>query len=336
MVKASLRTGTKSHHAVEPAIDVEATKVEQAPATASTAASESGDLTSIIPPAEGSQQEQSEAPQTTNAVARRPNVSVPTVYHSGEDEDGFDSSDDKYPTLRIVAGSGKLSQMFNVGSLILGTTIDESDALFGPPDPRGKEVKTLRFVPVALRKAWRENLSKEEQEEGQMPRIFKTRAEVEEAGGITQWIGRTPPTFKPTATCLMLIEEPEGCELPLFQLQLDGKNYCAAVYYASNSAYKAFAVTLHNAGKTMLQVPVLDGNGQPQKDARGFIVKRKFYPKYTWTYQVKQTVKKKDGQDFTVFVPEIRLQAKEETGPELRNYIESQLAPSSSTADAEE
>jgi hypothetical protein len=271
--------------------------------------------------------------ESPHAVVHRPSGSAPVIYE--EDEDGFDPSDNKYPTLRIVAGSGKLSTMFNVGSLIIGTSVEESESLFGPPDPKGKDAKLLTFIPLALQKSWRENLSQAEIDEGQMTRIFRNRAEVEEVGGTTQWIGRTPPTFKPSASCIMLVEKPEGSESALFQTEIGGKFYCPAVYYASNSAYKAFAQVLYNAAKISLQVPVLGADGQPTKDARGFIVKRRYYPKYPWTFQVKQTVKTRENKNYTVFVPEIRVNVKSETSPELRAYIES-ILPSSSGVTAVE
>jgi hypothetical protein len=260
---------------------------------------------------------------------------VATLRAYESDDDGFDATDDRHPTLRIVAGSGKLSTMFNVGTLILGSTIDDSEALTVPPDPKEKVGKPIRFVPLSLKKFWRENLTDDEVKEGATPRTFKTVAEVEANNGITVWIGRTPPTFKPSATCLMLIQQPEGCESALFQLELDGKLWCPSVYYSGNSAYKTFALPLLNNSKTVLQVPVLDAAGQPRKDERGFIIKERYWPKYVWSLQVKQTIKKLNDRDFTVFVPDIRVQTKEVTGPELRNFVDSFL-PKASAHVAEE
>jgi len=322
-------------------VEVEGVKVE----CQNTAAvpTQEADLASIVPDTTTAStqvgQEQpapaTETASTPEVPATRPAMSVPAVY-SGSDESGFDSSDDKYPVLRIVAGSGKLSTMFNVGSVILGLTIDEADQLAAPPDPKVKSGAVLKFIPLALRKSWRENLTEDETKEGLQPRYFQSRQEVEEAGGTTAWIDNQPPTFKPTATCLLLLQQPEGCESSLFTTELDGKLWCPASYYASNSAFKKFALPIHNARRTLLQVPVLDDAGQPQKDTRGFVLKREYLPRYTWTFRVNQTLVKRvgDNREFTVFVPEVRVLTKEESGPEFRAFAES-LVPTA-PADAGE
>lgn len=324
-------------------VEVAGEKVECVNTATPAAPAQEQDVTSIIPdtsPASTPEGQADQAPAAEEAStpegqvpAVRQSYGAPTVAGQADDS-GFDETDNKYPTLRIVAGSGKLSQMFLCGSLILGPTIDEAEQLFAPPDPKLRKGAALRFVPLALRKSWRENLTEEETQEGMQPRYFRTRQEVEEAGGTTAWLADQPPSFKPTATCIMLIEKPEGCDSPLFTTELDGKLWCPAVYYASNSAYKAFALPIHNSRRTLLQVPTLDAEGKAQKDARGFVLKHEYMPRYVWTLAVTQTVKKKDNREFTVFVPETRVLTKEETGPELRAFAEA-LVPTASTTDAE-
>ena len=279
--------------------------------------------------AEGGQPSQLPATRPASAVGR------PITYI---DDEGFDSSDDRYPTLRIVAGSGKLASLFQVGSLILGSTPEESESLCSPPDPKVKKGNPIRFVPIGMKKAFRENLGEEETAEGISPRIFSSREEVEAAGGTTQWLGNQEPSFKPTATTWMLIEKPEGRDEldSMFQLFLDGKHYCPAVYYSSNSAFKAFAQIIHNLKRTLLTVPVIGTDGQPAKDSNGFPQKRRCYPKYFWELCVgtKVVTRRSDNREFTIYPPMPRVLTAEETGAELRAFAEA-LAPSSAATAAE-
>ena len=249
-------------------------------------------------------------PRTGTAVARQSSYTP--------DEDGFDESDVRYDTLRIVAGSGKLASLFQAGALVVGPKPEECSHLCDFQPANTPEPKLVRFVPMGLKKVYKEVVSQEEMADGKFSRIARNLDEVSAFGGTTRWLDdNTPPTFKPSATCIMLIEKPTWGEFPQFQMELDGKLWLPAVYYASNSAYADFGQALHRASRTLLLMPVLDAEGKPTFTERGLPVKRKFYPKNVWTFRVVKAVKGK----YTVSVPEIRI--KEETGPQLREYAKS-------------
>jgi len=218
-----------------------------------------------------------------------------------------------------VQGSGQLSQTYNSGTLILG-----DEELLPPPDLKNpKPEHTFRFVPVSLEKQFRENLSQEEAASGAMPRIVNSLAEVEALGGTTQWIGDQKPSWGPSARILLLVERPEnvpgsGSDHPGFVLELAGKLYAPAVYYAAGSSWTNFAKPLFNAALTSLMVPERDAEGNPVKTATGVIRRQPYLPKSFWTWR---TIKKPAG-DFVVFAPEVRLH-REETGDDIRQFVES-------------
>ena len=110
-----------------------------------------------------------EVVESTTAVATLASPSVPALRSSvaplpassGIVGD-WDASDIKFPTLKIVQGSGARSQSFNLGTLLLG-----DEELLPPPDLKSpKPEHTFRFVPVTLEKQFRENLTQDESAAG--------------------------------------------------------------------------------------------------------------------------------------------------------------------------
>lgn len=264
--------------------------------------------------------EESNVPATrtvdSGAIAPRPGAM--TFAASTGIEGDWDASDVKFPAVKIVQGSGELSQRYNMGSVILG-----DEELLPSPDlkmPRPEHV--FRFVPVVLTKQFRENLSKEEADSGAMPRIVNSLAEVEALGGTTQWINDVKPSWSPSARILLLVERPEnlpgsGSDHPGFALEIGGKLYAPAVYYASGSSYTSLAKTLFNATLTTLQVVERGADGQPVKGPTGVIRRIPYLPKAFWTWR---TVRRAAGE-YTVFAPEVRL-TREDTSDELRGFID--------------
>lgn len=249
--------------------------------------------------------EGAEAP--SQALAKRQTHPAPalnqyTANSGGGLEGEFESSDLQMPQLKIVNGSGELSQKFNQGSLILGDQI-----LWTPPSLKpDANNPILTFIPVKVKKQFRENLSQDEVQEGLLPRVVNTRAEAEEltGAGSTEWVGNQKPRWSPSAACMFLVQEPEHNESAeedsQFIRQLDGKNWALAMYYAGGMAYKESAkVILSNA------YTVLRRQGRIVLHAR------------LWTLQV---TKKKAG-NFGVFVPVLRL-TREDTGPDATQAIE--------------
>lgn len=278
-----------------PVIDVEATRtdVDENSADKLAAELEAG------APVPGSEEAADAEINGSRAVALRPNAAVAPVGRFVEESGGglegeFDQSDLKLPQLKIVNGSGELSQKFNQGTLLYS-----DEKIWNPPDlDKGAKNPTLIFVPVTIKKQWRENLTPEEVEDGNMPRMVNSRAEAEAltGEGTTQWVGGEKPRWSPSARCVFLLQAPEGCEHPAFCNHLDGKDWALAVYYAGGMGYNESAKQIFNAAQISL------------KEAGKIMLHKKL-----WTWQVV----KKTGGKFTVFVPQVRL-TKEETGAEVR------------------
>lgn len=304
-VKASIRKPVSASPLGKPApvIDVDLDTLEGAQAAKKignnvdeTSADELANALEAGVPVPGSDEEVMES-CGTRAVATRPGMSVASggVYAAESDgglEGDFDSGDLKLPQLKIVNGSGPLSQKFNQGSLIYA-----DELLWMPPDLReGAKNPMMQFVPLKVQKQYRENLTQEEMEEGLMPRIVNTRQDAEELGGSTQWVNNQKPRWSPSARCIFLLRAFEGCEHPGFCHLLDDKNWALAVYYASGVGYSESAKVIFNAAQISLK-------------ENGKIV----LPSKVWTFQV---TKKKAG-NYTIFVPSMKL-TKEVTGPEVR------------------
>jgi hypothetical protein len=242
---------------------------------------------------------------TGNSLIVRPEASVnPYTANSGGALEGeFDMNDLRMPQLKLVNGSGELSQKWNQGTLLFA-----DELLWNPPNIQpGAKNPTLIFIPVRIKKQFRENLSQEEVQEGAMPRVVNTRAEAEEMGGSTVWAGNQKPRWSPSAACMFLLQEPEHQDRldedrhPAFSYQLDGKNWALGMYFAGGVAYNESAKLILSNAYTVLK-------------EKGQIVLHK----RLWTFQVG---KKKAG-NFSIFVPVMRL-TRENTGPEAVEFIQS-------------
>jgi len=258
------------------------------------------------------------AEATVTAVAKAtPRSMAPLPSTSGIEGD-WDQSDIKFPTLKIVQGSGQLSQQWNQGTIILG-----DEELLPPPDMKNpKPEHVFRFVPVTLTKQFRENLSQEEAQSGAIPRVVNTLAEVEAFGGSTQWVNNEKPSWSPSARILLLVERPEnlpgsGSDHPGFVLDFAGKLYAPAIYYAAGTSWTNFAKPLFNAALTTLMVPERDEQGNVVKTPSGAVRRLPYLPKSYWTWR---TVRKPAG-DYVVFSPEVRL-TREDTSDDLRSFID--------------
>ena len=336
MAKASLRTATPAQagEAVTPEV------IKQTDEVLATGV-EVESITTVAPPSEGENFDSAlgiaEPGKASAPPAGTPGVTVPAVtqpagavsrYSDASDgslEGEWSSSDLKFPTVKIVQGSGPLSEKYPVGSFILGEEI-LLPAATNPQNPS----QALRFVPLKLKKAFRENLTQEEYAAGQMPQIVQTIAEVESLGGTTQWIGKQKPSWSPCASSLLLLEAPADTEHPGFAITVGEKNYAVAAYYMTGGAFNSAAKNIFNNYLTLLQVPVMDGDKE-KRDAKGFLVRRPYMPKRFWTMRI---VRKKSG-DFNVFVPEVRL-TNEDTSAELRNVIDQILSAGQTETPVEE
>ncbi len=248
---------------------------------------------------------------TSDNTTSSPSTAVVITHNASparyeEESDGgiegdFDSGDVKLPQLKIVNGSGPLSQQYGRGTLLYA-----DEVLFEAPTWRPGETRpSLRFVPIKITKQYREKLTPEEMDQDLMPRVVNSREEAirlgkpdDWEGGITEWIDKSPPRWQASARCLFLLEEPFESQHPGFTSIADGRNYAACVYYAGGMAYGQSAKQIFNTANLSL---------------RSAVDKKIYLPKRFWTWSV---ISKAAGK-FAVAVPSIKL-TKEETGPELR------------------
>lgn len=319
MIKATLKKSAKP-----PVVDVEATV--EPPSGGETAgaapAPSGGGLEDTLLAGRSGKEKCGAEGAPAGAVATRPVSATPVaagaaarsqIYVPDGFEGEFDSSDLKFPQLKIVQGSGPLAAQFDQGSLVYA-----DQELFPPPSMKeGVTNPSLRFVPIAVKKQFRESLTPEQVAEGEMPRVVDTLAEVEALGGTTLWLGGQKPSWSPSGRCLFLIEKPEGSDHPGFALDLDGKQFAVAVFYAAGSSYNHVVKVLHNTAQTALLVPVCGPDGKPAVDQRGRVHKRPLLWKCFWTF----SWGKKQVGNFQVYQPSLRLLAKEETGSDVRDYI---------------
>jgi hypothetical protein len=296
MVKASLRSLRKDAATKAAVVDAKAVvTVDSKPVVVADpvdVATVEG-LENMVGEADQAPQQESKAlvPRSSNTA-----VAVRNQFADSGFEGDWGADDLKFPQVKLVQGSGERSTQFDEGTLV------------------------LRFVPVHIKKQFREKLTQEDFQNGVMPRIVDTVAEVEELGGTTRWVGREQPDnyWEPSSRCLLLIELPEGSDHPGFPLELDGKFYAVAVYYAAGGAFREFSKVIFNAAPVSLLVPVLNEDGTPAKDERtNRPLKKSLLWKCFWTVNWAR----KAAGNFNPWRPNTKL-CKEEAGPDVRAYCE--------------
>lgn len=337
MVKASLRraapaSATKSAGKTQPAIDVPATVTTDAPGGSHTV--QEANVDEVLKDIAQAEQleaandvpENADARNTSSALATRPtNTAVGRPVQHEEGFEGEWGKDDlKFPQLKLVQGSGPLSQRFNNGTIIF----DDEKLLPAPNVEEGAENPLITFVPLIITKQYREKLSQEDIDDGALPRIANSIAEVEDLGGTTRYNGSERPDnyWEPSSRCVFLIERPNheaAADHPGFNEVFDGKEFAVAVYYAAGAAFTACPKVIYNTYRKSLFMPVLGPDQKPLlQDGR--IVKRPCIYKCYWSLGF---AKVKAGK-FNPWRPFVRLQ-KSETGPEVREYCAQllQVAP---------
>lgn len=279
--------------ALLPVIDVESHVVDDNSADALANALDAGT------PAPGSDEEVEQAsgvPTPTAALATRPPATLAQYSESsgGGIEGGFDETDIRLPQLKIVNGSGELAQKYAQGTLLYG-----DEQIWGPPSLTDASANPrMRFVPIQLKKQWRENLTQEEVEDGAIPRTVDSVAQAEALSGLgaTQWKDGKKGKWSPSARCVFLLEAPADTQHPGFCTLLDDKLWALAVYYAGGTSYNETAKAIFNTAQISLKE-----NG------------RIMLHKKIWNLQIF----KKQFAKFGVFMPKIAL-TKDETGPDVR------------------
>jgi hypothetical protein len=316
MIKATLRGGGGAPVSTAPAaatIDVAATPADPQPEV------QADSLEAQL----GIGEQHEAAPASTPAASQGGSSGAVDLYRpnryaemsEGALQGDFDESDVRHPTLNIVNGSGKLSQIYQGGTVVFA---DES--LLEPPNLKTPDPEAfIRFVPIISQKMFKEALTDEQVKASQRARYLNTIQEVEAIGGTTQWIGDVKPSWSPSARNVILIERPEGSEHPNFVIELDGKFYAVGVYYSSSTAYRKFAQVIFNASLTALLVPVLDEEGKPRKNGKGFPMKKPFMSKKFWQMRIVKPAPGKTG--FSSYQPLLTLD-KDDTGPEVRDFCQ--------------
>jgi len=185
--------------------------------------------------------EVSETPTAETALVARPSY-VPTVYTSDADAEGeFTSDDQQRGRLVIVAKTGRLSNQFTPGDMLLNGEYVIGNTKTG-----------LNVVAVGIKKIYQNDL---DYDGGDFGDTVKTAVEIVERGGVLDYRpnGDKESThyWKPVLQILWLIQRPEGLSADaaaLFPFEIEGKEYMEAGYWAaSKTAYNAIAKTLIQA-----------------------------------------------------------------------------------------
>ncbi len=247
------------------------------------------------------------------AVSTRSPVPMEAVA-DGSIEGEWTEGDIQLPVLRIIAGSGDLSKRFQDSCVILG------DEEFLPPPNISKPNPDhyFRFAPIRMVKSFLEVLDQEVRkiDPERRQRRVSTTAEVTALGGTTQWIGNVGPSWRPAAAITVLVEKPAWSDSVGFGMEIDGKSYALAVYYAQSTAFAASAKLIFNAALTSLKVPKMGADGKPEL-LGGRPIMRPLLFKNWWTWR---TTKTESGK-YTVTVPQMRM-TRDETSSAVRDEIE--------------
>lgn len=227
---------------------------------------------------------------------------TPRVISFENDSDGaivgeFTEDDFRLPQLKVVNGNGPLSKQHLQGTLLLkGKPIVASPAAL----KNGETYSPLKFVPIKVVKEFRENLSKEEMDDGLRARVVPTYEEALRIGG--GWVGyrgSEKGRWSASGQIWMLLQEPPNCDHPAFGRMLDGKNYAGCVLYTSGRAYNSAFRDIMDAAGGILRI-----GG-----------KRILHAKF-WSMRILL-----QGEQNPSYVPVVEVHKKEDTGTELCQYV---------------
>lgn len=153
------------------------------------------------------------------------------------------STDLRLPRLQIAYGVGKLASNFSQGDLVL----DSEHLLVHKKEP-------LKIALWSTFTYWKEWLDNDAYSAGLRARTFNTEAEVQAAGGTTQWgPNGQKPTFSRAVDLRMFIQKPEKIECGLFGIELDGKLYSPAVFTIDKMGFNKIQPTIQTAATFSLK-----------------------------------------------------------------------------------
>lgn len=163
-------------------------------------------------------------------------------------------NDFKTPQLKLIQGLGENAAKYG-GQ---GKLIFQEQRIFDTPTS-SQPSPAMRFIPVTLRKYYREVLEKGSKA---TPRQANTAEEVQNAGGTVDWtVGkdgkRLKPTWSPAAQILLLIEKPKGVEHEgfTFSIDINGEvsSWAPAVFYVNGGSYRSMAKSIIDATNFLLR-----------------------------------------------------------------------------------
>jgi hypothetical protein len=187
------------------------------------------------------------AGQTSTALATREEqtLALPSENFTRTNEfvGEVDPEETLRPSLQIVAKTGKLADEFTPGDLLLN-----SEYVIGSAGSNRAEGSPIVLVPVWFKKAYQNDLPKNEDEDGDSDyskNVVDTLIEVKARGGVKGYRPFDDKVsthfWKPVINAVFLIEMPENIgddAKMMFPYQVGGKNYVFARYSARNkSAY---------------------------------------------------------------------------------------------------
>jgi hypothetical protein len=176
----------------------------------------------------------------SSAVAANPRQAVAVGEMYGE----FDPRDFKPPRLTLAQGSGELTKIHTEGTWLL------SEIELATPKA-GRSEPLLEIVLAGFVKFWEAPRAYNPDDKTMAPRFYH-RQEVLDAGLTLDW-GKNPnggkdlqPTAKSCADILVLVKQPTP-ETPGFGLEIEGVNWCPALWTVRHTAYHSVAKPILSA-----------------------------------------------------------------------------------------
>lgn len=176
-------------------------------------------------------------PAATTAVARP----VPTaVQMGGVESAGGGAVTIRLPYLRLSHGKSRAGKpSFASGVFVYDDELALTDKVGDP----------LTIIILGIRESWREY----KYTPGVERVSYKTEQEVWAHGGTTQWANGPGPTFCKAGAVRLMIQKPEGKECSMFGIEMEGKLWAPAMYFADKGAYKAIEEQVQRAQLMLLR-----------------------------------------------------------------------------------
>lgn len=192
-------------------------------------------------PAPADQVASTPTPATSTAVVPATSTAVTAYVADNEVEGEFDASDRERARLTVVAKTGKLSNVFTPGDILLNTE-----------HVIGTVKQPLVVIPVSYKKLYQNDL---DFDGGEMGDTVKSATEVLDRGGIVDYRPyeekKATHYWKKVLQVIFLVQRPENLgpeAASMFPYAVEGNDYALVGFWASaRSAYSGIAVPLINS-----------------------------------------------------------------------------------------